>query len=139
MNMIHSTPHPITGRTILVVDDHARFRRTVRDFLPDDAKVIECGDGLQAVRAYEANRPDWTLMDIDMPEMDGLTATRAIRAAHPQARIVIVTSHNTPDFRAEAEEAGAAGFFSKDDLPLLASLLAANTTLEPLPPEQAAR
>ena len=69
-------------------------------------------------------------MDIDMPEMDGLTATRAIRAAHPQARIVIVTSHNTARLPRRGEEAGAAGFISKDDLPLLASLLAANTTHE---------
>ena len=50
-----SNPKP--ARTILVVDDHARFRRTVRDFLPDDAEVIECGDGAEAVRAYETIAP----------------------------------------------------------------------------------
>ena len=117
-----SHPLPAT-QTFLVVDDHAGFRRTVRDFLPGNAEVIECGDGGAAVQAYEDHRPDWTLMDIDMPGMDGLSATRAIRAAHPQARIVIVTSHNTPDFRAEADEAGAAAFLRKDDLCGLVELL----------------
>ena len=116
--------HPIPGtQTFLLVDDHAGFRRTVRDFLPGDAEVVECGDGGAAVRAYEDHRPAWTLMDIDMPGMDGLTATRAIRAGHPQARIIIVTSHSTPDFRAEAKDAGAAAFVSKDDLSGLHLLL----------------
>ena len=117
-----SHPLPAT-QTFLLVDDHAGFRRTVRDFLPGDAEVVECGDGCDALRAYENHHPDWTLMDIDMPGMDGLTATRAIRAAHPQARIVIVTSHNTPDFRDEATQAGAAAFVSKDDLSGLHSLI----------------
>ena len=123
--------HPIPAtQTFLLVDDHAGFRRTVRDFLPGDAEVVECGDGCDALKAYEDHHPDWTLMDIDMPGMDGLSATRAILAAHPQARIVIVTSHDTPDCREEATDAGAAAFVSKDDLPLLASLLAANPTHE---------
>ena len=121
--VIDQPPTALDTRTILVVDDHAGFRRTVRDFLPEGAEVVECGDGADALQAYENHHPDWTLMDIDMPGMDGLTATRAIRAAHPQARIVIVTSHNTPDFRAEADEAGAAAFLRKDDLCGLVELL----------------
>lgn len=105
-----------SARTILVADDHAGFRRTLRDFLPADAGVVECNDGGEAVLAYETHHPAWTVMDIEMPGMDGLSATRAIRAAHPEARIIIVTSYDSPDCRTEAEEAGAAAFVSKDDL-----------------------
>lgn len=111
------------ARTILVADDHAGFRRTLRDFLPADAGVVECSDGGEAVLAYETHHPAWTVMDIEMPGMDGLTATRAIRAAHPEARIIIVTSHDTPDCRTEAKEAGATAFVPKDELASLIGLL----------------
>ena len=112
------------SRTFLLVDDHAGFRRTVRDFLPaDTGAVFECADGIDAVRAHAIHHPDWTLMDLDMPGMDGLAATRAILSEHPEARIVIVTSHDTPDCRSEAEEAGATAFVPKSDLSALFEIL----------------
>ncbi len=115
---------PSSARSFLLVDDHAGFRRTVRDFLPDDAgEVIESANGAEAVEAYAAHQPDWTLMDIEMPGMDGLAATRAIRAEHPEARIIIVTSYDSPDCRTEAKEAGAAAFVPKDELASLIGLL----------------
>ncbi len=107
------------------MDDHAGFRRTVRDFLPHDAgEVIECSDGAEAVEAYATHQPDWTLMDVDMPGMDGLTATRAILAEDPQARIVIVTAHDNSDSREEARAAGAVAFVGKGDLSQLSLVLA---------------
>jgi two-component system response regulator DesR len=112
-----------TSRTFLLVDDHAGFRRTVRDFLPADAEVVECGDGGEAVRAHANHRPDWTLMDLEMPGMDGLAATRAILFADPQARVAIITSHDTAECRAEAELAGATAFVPKADLSTLFELL----------------
>jgi CheY-like chemotaxis protein len=121
--MMNAAPTTST-RTYLLVDDHAGFRSMVRDFLPDGAaEVHECADGTEAVQAYAAHHPDWTLMDIDMPGMDGFTATRAIRAADPCARIVIVTSHDTPDCRAEAEDAGASAFVPKENLCLLTEIV----------------
>ena len=58
----------------LVVDDHAAFRQTVKDFLPGkQVEVIECDDGAEVV-AYDKHKPDWTVMDIQMPGMDGLKA-----------------------------------------------------------------
>jgi CheY-like chemotaxis protein len=101
----------------LVVDDHAGFRKVVRDFLPREVvEVMECADGSEAVAAYAANQPDWTLMDIEMPGLDGLRATRAIRERFPDARIIILTHHDLPELREQALEAGACAFLSKDNL-----------------------
>ena len=119
-----SHPKPTT-QTFLLVDDHAGFRRTVRDFLPGDAgEIIECSDGAEAVQVHADHRPDWTLMDVDMPIMDGLAATRAILADDPQARVVIVTGNDTADCREEAFQAGATAFVPKANLCLLVELFA---------------
>ena len=82
---------------------------------PEDV-VIEVEDGEQAVAAYEEHRPDWTLMDFNMPRMTGLEATRAIRSRHPEARIVMVTRHDESGIKAEALNSGAYAFVCKDNL-----------------------
>jgi len=111
----------------LLVDDHAGFRQTVRDFLPGGTlEVIECADGAGAVQAYAAHAPDWVLMDVAMPGLDGLQVTRAIRSQFPKARILIVTQHDSPEMREEARAAGALAYVLKDrlsDLPVVISSL----------------
>ena len=99
------------------MDDHAGFRKTVRDFLPREVvEVVECADGAEALAAYAANQPDWTFMDIAMPGLDGLSATRAIRERFPNARIIILSNHDLPEMREQALEVGACAFVSKENL-----------------------
>lgn len=115
----------------LLVDDHAAFRQTVRDFIPGNrVEVIECGSGAEAVDAYGRHKPDWTLMDIQMPGMDGLKATRSIRGAHPKARIIILSQHDSAELRQEARQAGALAYVLKDrlkDLPGIISSILRNS------------
>jgi len=78
--------------------------------------VGECSDGSEAMSAYERLRPDWILMDIDMKDVDGITATRQITAAHPGAKVMIVTDYNDADLRRAAREAGASEYVVKENL-----------------------
>jgi CheY-like chemotaxis protein len=101
------------------------MRRTIRSFIEDLADVVwECSDGADALALYTEHRPDWVLMDIKMSGVDGLAATRQIKAAFPDARIVMVTSYDEQSFRDEARLAGASGYVLKENLGDLARLLA---------------
>ena len=109
--------------TILVVDDHPAMRELVRDLLAAPGRrFLEGANGCEAVDSFQSNHPDWVVMDLDMPKMDGLSATRAICGADPSARIVIVTQHDEAGLHGAAIAAGAASFLTKDrlfDLPAL--------------------
>ncbi|HEY6329105.1 MAG TPA: response regulator transcription factor [Blastocatellia bacterium] len=103
--------------TILIVDDSADMRRTIGLVVRDIAgKIFECNDGSQALAFYAANRPDWVLMDIRMKNVDGLSATRQIKGAFPNARVVAVTVCKGSDMKEAAAAAGACAFVVKDDL-----------------------
>jgi DNA-binding NarL/FixJ family response regulator len=111
--------------TVLIVDDSPRFRdliKTVLAGLADD--VRECTDGDEVVAAYRARRPDWVLMDVQMPQTGGLEATRRILAVDPTARVLIVTDYDDVHWRAAAIEAGACGYVLKDNLLDVRRLLA---------------
>jgi CheY-like chemotaxis protein len=114
---------------LLIVDDNAAMRRLIRRLTTDLAeRVEECADGAAALAAYEAHQfsgNDWVLMDVEMAGMDGLTATRELHAAHPEARVVIVTKHNDEALRAAAFKHGACGFVPKENLLELRTLLGA--------------
>jgi CheY-like chemotaxis protein len=103
--------------TLLIVEDNHDMRRLLRGLLKDIAETIyECTDGSEAVAAYEAHRPDWVLMDIKMKEVDGIAATRRIKARWPAAQIMIVTDYDDATFRQAAHDAGACEYVVKDSL-----------------------
>lgn len=102
---------------VLIVDDHQEMRELMRTYLPDTFDEIrECEDGIDALDCYREFLPDWVLMDWKMEQMDGLTATRQIVAAYPEARILMVTNYDDKTLRQAAREAGAQGFVSKENL-----------------------
>lgn len=105
---------------VLIVEDHAPMRELIRAVVGDLAEaVIECTDGAEAVAAYAAlqfSRADRVLMDLEMPGVDGLEATRQLRAAFPEAQIIIVTQHDDSHLRAAAHAAGACGYVLKGNL-----------------------
>src|SRR5262245_34723674 len=105
---------------ILIVEDNPQMRQLIRSVVEDLAEaIIECGDGDEAVRAYIAERfseDDRVLMDLQMPRIGGLEATSRIRAAFPEAQIIIVTQHDDPHLRAAATQAGACGYVLKEYL-----------------------
>jgi two-component system response regulator DegU len=113
-----------TPLRLLLVDDSVEVRRTIRAVVADlVADVAECGDGDEVLARFEAFRPDLVLMDIRMPRMDGIRATELLKAAHPGARVVMVSDFEEDDLRAAAHEAGAEGYVTKSDLLILRDLL----------------
>ena len=107
-----------SGRTQLaIVDDHQLAREGLRDMLADtpDIEVVgEAANGREALLLCSRLRPDLVLMDVRMPEMDGLAATREIKQRYPEVSVMMVTMHESPDYLLEALKAGAAGYVLKD-------------------------
>jgi DNA-binding NarL/FixJ family response regulator len=115
---------------VLVVDDQTMVRAGFRLLLADETDievVAEAGNGRDAVAKAARFQVDVVLMDIRMPEMDGLEATRRILAADPAARVLILTTFDLDEYVFEALRAGASGFVLKDDPP--EQLLAAVRTV----------
>ena len=111
-------------RRILLVDDSPRVRAVIRAVLAGLASdLAECHDGDQVLATYERFQPDLVLMDIRMPNMDGIQATALLKKAHPTARVVIVSDHEQDDLRAAAREAGAEAYVVKTDLVVLRELM----------------
>ena len=102
---------------LLIVEDSQAMRNLMKSILQDMAdEITECGDGAEALPAYTRCRPDLVLMDIHMKEMDGITATRHIKASFPEARIMIVTDFDEALLRAAALQAGACEYVTKENL-----------------------
>ena len=102
---------------ILIVENSPRMRRTIRSLLAGMAnEVFECEDGSQALAAYRAHRPDWVLMDIGLKEVDGIVATGMLKAAFPEAKVVIVTDYDDALLRQAAQQAGARAYVLKENL-----------------------
>jgi DNA-binding NarL/FixJ family response regulator len=101
----------------MIVDDHDGMRNMIRQLIaaPGDS-ILECNSGDAAVEAARSFRPDCVTMDINMPGLCAFKATRGIREAHPSARVVFVSSHDQPDYRLAAREAGAVGYVMKENL-----------------------
>jgi DNA-binding NarL/FixJ family response regulator len=102
---------------VMVVDDQALVREGLMTLLAaaaDIAPVAAAADGAQAVRLAARHRPDVVLMDLRMPVLDGVQATRQIRAARPETEIVVLTTHADEASILDALHAGARGYLTKD-------------------------
>jgi CheY-like chemotaxis protein len=116
---------------LLIVEDNPQMRLMIRAVVADLAEAVtECADGDEAVAAYAAqqfSRDDLVLMDLQMPHVGGLEATRRIRATFPDAQIIIVTQYDDPHWRSAATQAGAVGYVLKENLLDLRRLLQSPT------------
>jgi CheY-like chemotaxis protein len=104
---------------VLIVDDNAEMRRLLRGLVARLAEAVyECEDGA-----------DWVLMDIEMPRVDGLEATRQLKSLWPDARVCIVTGYDLPEWREAAQAAGATGYVLKEELHTVRRVLRAQEEL----------
>lgn len=121
MHAMHHRRPPGTAKpiSVLVVDDHALLREGVRTVMEtqDDICVIgEAGSGTEAIAEYARLRPDIVLMDLQLGDMSGLDAIRAIRADAPDARIIVLTTYAGDGRAIKALQAGAMGYLLKASL-----------------------
>ena len=115
MNDIHRTTRP----WILVVDDHGPLRSSVVTWLQyrfPGCLVQGAESGEAALDHARAACPDVVLMDINLPGIDGIEATRRMKASAPEAAVLMLTTHDTPYHRLAAEKAGASGYIVKRDM-----------------------
>jgi DNA-binding NarL/FixJ family response regulator len=104
-------------RRVLIADDHEVVRDGFKRLLGYDEGlevVGEASNGREAVELCRRLEPDLVLMDVRMPEMDGLEATRTIKAEQPSVSVLVITTYENPDYLLEAIKAGAAGYILKD-------------------------
>jgi DNA-binding NarL/FixJ family response regulator len=102
---------------VLIVDDHPVVREGFRAMLSTDQNIEvvgEASDGLEAVVSVAEKEPDVVLMDIRMPNLDGIEATRRIKAEHPSTAVVVLTIYDNDGYVVEAVRAGASGYLLKD-------------------------
>ena len=104
---------------VLAVDDHPLLREGIAGLIADESDMTlvgEAANGREAIEQFRAHRPDVTLMDLMMPEMNGVEATIAIRAEFPDARIIVLTTYTGDVQAARALNAGASGYLLKNSL-----------------------
>lgn len=129
---LHPAQHP---RRVILADDHVLIRRSLRlllDSRPDVEVIAECSDGREVVTMVQELRPDIVLMDVSMPELNGIEATRQIKQLCPTTRVIILTAAVATDQVREALRAGALGYILKrsdiDELVLAISLVSRGNT-----------
>jgi DNA-binding NarL/FixJ family response regulator len=125
---------------ILIVDDHPVLREGIAALLEDQEDMIlvaEAVNGREAIEQFRTHRPDVTLMDLQMPEVNGIDAIVSIRSEFPQARILVLTTYKGDVHAARALDAGACGYLLKSALrkDLLDTIRAVHTGRKRIPPE----
>jgi DNA-binding NarL/FixJ family response regulator len=128
--------------SVLLVDDHRLVRAGLEQLIDADPEMTVVGsasDGAEALRLADVTAPDIVLMDLSMPGMDGIEATRRLLAVHSQAQVVVLTSFTDRDRVIDALDAGAVGYLLKDSEPaeLLRGIRAAVRGESPLDPRAA--
>lgn len=102
---------------VLIVEDNREMREILRMTIEPCAEIVgECADGAEVLSAYRRLHPDFVLMDIELPNVDGITAARQIIEEDPEAKIVMVTNYNDEPMRKAAREAGARQYILKENL-----------------------
>lgn len=108
---------------IMIVDDHSEIRRLIKKIInvgtTEAIEFIECESGEDAINEYTSQHPDLVLMDIELNKMNGLEAIKYIIEEDQTAKVLVVSSHDSPSFRKKAEALQAYGFVSKDDLSVI--------------------
>lgn len=107
--------------SIVLADDHVMFRQGVKRIIeetPGLEVVGEANDGLELLSLLKARLPDLVLLDISMPQLRGLEATREIKKLYPRVKVILLTMHRTKEFLQQALEAGTDGFLLKEDADL---------------------
>jgi len=105
---------------VLVADDHTIVRKGLVSLLKDEKrvdKVLEAKDGKDALNCYQSHEPDIAIIDLSMPNLNGIEATRRIMREYPQAKILILTVHSEKEYIAQMLEAGASGYIIKKSAP----------------------
>ncbi len=111
------TPIRATPIRVLLADDHAVVRKGIREFLEEDGEitvVAEASDGVEAVRFAGEHAPDVAVLDIQMPRLSGIEATRQIKAAYPAVRVLILTAYDDDPYVFALLRAGADGYLLKN-------------------------
>jgi len=137
---VHSTHSLIR---ILTVDDHPLLRKGIAALVnaePDLKLVAEASNGKEAIEAFRSHQPDVTLMDLQLPEVDGLEAIEAIRREFPEARIIVLTTYSGDTQVLRALKAGARGYILKGHVhkELLDTIRAVHLGQKRIPPDIAA-
>lgn len=104
---------------ILLVDDHALVRQGIRRIIEEqaDLKVVgELGDGLELIDDLKTRQPQMVILDISMPHLGGIEATRIIKASYPEIKVLILTLHNRREYVDQARLVGAEGYLLKDEV-----------------------
>ncbi len=103
----------------LIADDQASFRQKMQEMtqsIPWASVVAEAKNGLEAIELVKQHRPDVVLMDIVMPGIDGIEATRRIKEIAPQTKVIAITAYDNREFPKQSVEAGADIFIKKEEL-----------------------
>ncbi|MGZ3862991.1 MAG: response regulator [Bacteroidia bacterium] len=103
---------------LLIADDHPIFRKGLKDILQDnfpDSKIIECDNGSQALQTIEKEMPDISILDINMPEMNGLDVCKQVMKKNIETRVIILTMYREKEMIRKAMLSGASGYILKDN------------------------